>query len=343
MTGYDTMRAGYLFDRSLSDRDGTERMLANAAAAGVDTLITKAASVTPWLIRACSRLGVTVLGSVPCLSDHNGPPSPHHERLRPVGADGAWAPMEWYTGLIPTDREHNLDLAARCAALATTTGLGGLVLDFLRWPLHWELELRAHATPRASSFDPATLADFTRRTGRRLPGEPVAAARLLLGELAGQWHDYRCSVIEDLTAELRAAVRAAAPHLPVGMFLVPAPHHRRRETVGQDVTALSGHVDGFLVMTYHGIQGREPSWIAEITADIRRHSTVPVVPMVQTTASPDVARGADWGMPLGSDDLGRALGYAAGQVCLFPLEGMDRQRWQVAESTWREPVLKEQM
>lgn len=331
MTDWARMRAMYAFDRSLTDTAATARLLDRAAAAGINTLITKAAAVTPDLNRACHRAGLTVLGSVACFSDHADP----HPRddLRPVDEHGGWAAMEWYTGVVPTDPDYRQSLAERCAVLAVGP-LDGLILDFLRWPLHWELELRPGAAPRRASFDPVTLAAFTRDTGHPVPDDPREAARLLLGPLYELWHTWREQVITEVTTDVAAAVRAARPGLPLGMFLVPGDAWQRR-LVGQDVTALGRHVDVFLAMTYHGILRQPPSWLGRTTADLAARTTRPVVPMVQTTADPVLARGADWGDTLDAAAFAQALAHVDGPVCLFPAEGMDDPRWRAFAATDR--------
>jgi len=237
--------------------------------------------------------------------------------------------MEWYTGVIPTDPTYNARLLERAAELVGRGLLDAMVLDFLRWPLHWEWELRAGARPRAASFDPITLAAFRGRTGHHhVPDDPGAAAALLLGELAADWHAFRCGVICEVAAGLRAAIRSTG-ELPVGMFVIPAPDGERRTLVGQDVTALEPHVDAFIAMTYHRIVGREPGWVLETVADLRAHTRRPVLTMVQTTCDPALSRGADWGSGL-TDAEFAALARATGTpVCLFPAEGMDAARWRL--------------
>lgn len=331
MTAPARMRAMYAFDRSLTDPDATARLLDRAAAAGITTLITKATAVTPMLADACHRAGLDVHGSIACFSDHADPQQ--RDDLRPVDEHGNWTAMEWYTGLIPTDADHVRALVDRCVGLATGRA-DGLVLDFLRWPMHWELELRPGARARHTSFDPLTLAAFTRDTGHDVPARPREAAALLLGPLHGPWHTWREQVVTDVAARITDAVRAARPGHPLAMFVVPGDSHQRR-LVGQDVTALGRHVDMFLAMTYHGIVRQPPSWIGGITAGIAARTTRPVVPMVQTTADPALARGADWGERLDAEAFAQALAQVDGPLCVFPAEGMDDPRWRALAATDR--------
>ena len=301
------MTAMYVFDRSLPDVD---RLLGKASDAGVSTLITKAAAVTPELADRCHRAGLRVLGSVACYSDHAEPVQ--RTDLRPVDERGGWAPMEWYTGIVPTDSAYNDVLIRRCAELAGRDYLDGLMLDFLRWPLHWELELRPGAAPRHSSFDPGTLAAFSRDTGVTLPRD---AAGSLLGPLRIQWYAWREQTITAMAAHLTTAIRRKRPDAFVGLFLVPGDAAQRR-LVGQDVTALGAYIDVFYAMTYHRIVRQPATWIADVVTDLRARTDRPVVPMVQTSADP-------------------ALAHADGPLCLFPAEGMDDPRWTHLTTTTR--------
>jgi len=311
----------YAFDGGLGDPATADRLLGKAADAGVTTLITKAAAVGPDLAGRCHRAGLRVLGSVACYSDHAEPVQ--RNDLRPIDENGGWAPMEWYTGIVPTDPAYNDGLVRRCADLAGRDWLDGLVLDFLRWPLHWELELRPGAIARRTSFDPGTLAAFHSDTGIEVPPD---AAGSLLGPLRDQWYAWREQTITAMAALLTTAVRRARPDAFVGMFVVPGDALQRR-LVGQDVTALGPYVDAFFAMTYHRIVGQPVGWVADVVADLRAHTKRPVIPMIQTTADPALARGADWGARLDAAEFAAALAHVDSPVCLFPADGMDDQRW----------------
>ncbi|MER5864824.1 hypothetical protein [Kitasatospora sp. NPDC002040] len=316
------MRAAYLLDPGT----WTPERLAALAGAGLDTVVLKAAAVTPRLASAARRHGLRVIGSVPCF--RAGPE--HPEALRPVDEQGRrWEPMEWYEGLIPSHPDHNEALVRRCAEAAGSPDLDGLVLDFLRWPLHWELELRAGASPRRGSYDPVTLAGFTARTGLRppTPEDVPATARWIDRHHRSAWLDYRVRTVTAVAAAVRDALRATRPGLWLGAFLVPAPEPQRRELTGQDTAALGELLDGLLVMSYHAILHRPADFPASAAAEVRRHTATPVVPMVQVTADPAHARGADWGPAVDAAQytaaLRGSLRAGRGEVCLFPGEGLD--------------------
>ncbi|MFC9329750.1 hypothetical protein [Kitasatospora sp. NPDC057015] len=339
------MRAAYLLDPA-TQHPGR---LAALAGAGLDTVITKAAAVTPGFAAAARGSGLRVIGSVPCFRAGAGPHAdtagsglPPDAELRPVDADGRrWQRMKWYEGLIPSHDRYNRALVRHCARAAASPDLDGLALDFLRWPLHWELELRPGSRPRDGSYDPITLADFEHRTGLHPPGptgpgtgtdpgtghDARAAARWIGDRHREAWHAYRTATVTAVATAVRAAVHAVRPELWTGVFLVPAPEEQRRDLLGQDTAALGGLFDAVLVMSYHAILRHSPDLPARAAAEARRHTDGPVVPMVQVTADPAYARGADWGAPVGAAEYAEALagGLHAGRgyVCLFPGEALD--------------------
>ncbi|MFF4340400.1 hypothetical protein ACFY00_10715 [Kitasatospora sp. NPDC001540] len=318
------MRSCYLLDPG---SPSLPRLLDRAAATGLDTVVTKLDAVTPALADRARRRGLRVYGSFACFRGPKGPPA--------VDQDGrTWRPMEWYTGVRPNDPGWNARLADRLAAVLRAAPVDGLLLDFLRWPLHWEQELRPGARPRSASYDPDTLRQFTARTGLRPPGPGAAAARWIAAHHAAAWEEFRTAAVTAAARLLTGAARAARPGLPVGAFLVPAADEAgRRAAVGQDARRLAGFLDLLLPMTYHAILHRGPDWPAR--AVLATESAVPLVPVVQTTsdAAAVLGRDADWGPPVGDAGfaalLDHTLAAGSGSICLFPGEGLGPVRWDV--------------
>ncbi|MGW2548373.1 hypothetical protein ACWC5I_47850, partial [Kitasatospora sp. NPDC001574] len=184
-----------------------------------------------------------------------------------------------------------------------------------------------------ASYDPTTLADFTRRTGIPVPADPVAARTVLTGRHREHWFRYRREVVTGLARTLVAAARHARPGLWTGLFLVPEEDGARRtRLVGQSAAELAPLVDALLPMSYHAILHRPPEWVGAVARAVRAEaggsSGTAVVPMVQTTSTAALARGADWGPPVTAAGFRAALHHAldasaGGDLCLFPGEGLD--------------------
>ncbi|GAA4432853.1 hypothetical protein GCM10023148_38420 [Actinokineospora soli] len=332
-------RALFYFEHTLHDA-GPE-LLAHAAALGFTAIITEPVRLPPWLVPAARDAGLAVLVGVACHSDHADPVLPRRPDLWPVEADGRRrARQEWYIGLIPTDPDHNAGVVRRCARLVAEGGVDGVIADFLRWPMHWELELRGpgHAE---SSFDPITLARFADWTGVTVPTDPAAAARAIHGAHRESWRAFRRAVVTATMARIVDAVRAARSDALVGAFIVPGTHDQRMTWLGQDVAALSEHCDVLLPMAYHAILHRPPAWIAEVTADIAGRARCPVLPVVQCTADPAVSDGADWGPEFGADEFAAALAHATtpeGGVAVFCGEGLTPDRARAVRTAFARPA-----
>ena len=136
---------------------------------GVNTICTESETYRDDLISLAHRLGLRWFGGIACFSDH----ARQHQILRerpemwPIDESGARRPeMEWYIGLTPTFEDYGESRLALAEQLVRTHDLDGFFLDFIRWPIHWELELRpGKQAPHQSSFDAHTLARFQAQTG----------------------------------------------------------------------------------------------------------------------------------------------------------------------------------
>ena len=119
-------------------------------------------------IDATHNAGLRFFAGVACFSDHASKFRSLRERpaLWPVLENGARRPqMEWYVGMPPTDRRRQEEALSQIRLIARTFPIDGLFLDFIRWPLHWEIELRSgRDRPLDSSFDAATLAMLEKAT-----------------------------------------------------------------------------------------------------------------------------------------------------------------------------------
>ncbi|HET9456626.1 MAG TPA: hypothetical protein VFO78_04750 [Candidatus Limnocylindrales bacterium] len=308
------------------------------AAAGLDALLTEGHSIPAEIARGARETGLRLGGGIACYSDHAEAIMPIRDSLRPITPLGKLRPrMEWYRGIIPTDRRYEDALVRACRDAAERQPIDLFVLDFVRWPIHWELELREGASPIDSSFDPTTLRRFRDEMGVEIAvSDPAAAARAIHDELLETWTAFKCQVITELVARIVGEVRGVRPDLPVGAFVVPGDDATRRRYAGQDVGALAASLDLLLPMAYHAILRRTPSWVFEVVTDVRQRAPVPIVPVVQVTADAEVAGPNDWGDPFPAAHLGQAIdaGLAAGGhgFVVFPAHGLDAAALQLVSA-----------
>jgi hypothetical protein len=178
--------------------------------------------------------------------------------------------------------------------------LDGVWLDFIRWPCHWEVH-----EPRLAhtSFDPITLAAFSRDTGLSIPmDDPAAAASVLLGRHQAAWTAWRCEQITSWAAQAKALVRRARPGAALGLFGVPWRLADRDcailKIIGQDYRRLGEHVDVISPMVYHRMCGFGPGWIGEVVEELHALSRKPVWPIIQAVDEPSPLPAAEYGQAL---------------------------------------------
>jgi hypothetical protein len=167
-----------MIDRSASSRivgafvfpefwENSSRLRSNLDAlrdVGVNSIMTENDRYDFSAIEATRNSGLRFYAGVACFSDHSANFRFIKERpeLWPILENGERRPqMEWYVGMTPIDSRRQEEVLATIGSIARTYPVDGLFLDFVRWPLHWEIELRpGQRKPLDSSFDPATLVKF---------------------------------------------------------------------------------------------------------------------------------------------------------------------------------------
>ena len=240
---------------------------------------------------------------------------------RPITADGLpLAKSKWYCGVNPATAQVRQAQLAAFERLLADYPLDGVWLDFIRWPCHWEG--RDPDRPQ-TSFDPDTLAQFSRDTGIALPeGDVVTLAQTVLTRYGAAWTAWRCEQVTAWVAEARNILQRLRPEAILGLFGVPW----RLEDydgaiwriVGQDYRRLAPHVDLFSPMVYHKLCGRSIGWIGRVTEEVQALSHKPVWPIIQSVDVPTPLSAAEYGQALDA-----ALQTPASEgVIVFTLKGM---------------------
>ncbi|PWC05325.1 hypothetical protein [Agromyces badenianii] len=328
---------------TLDDPSTARSLVASAARHGLSHVFVEHRQPPRWLTDACHAWGMQLIVSMACFFEDDLEVSERSATVEPISAEGRSRPrLEWYTGAVPTDGGIADGLAARAVALLLSSGADGIGLDFIRWPMHWELELRTPG-PRLGeySFDERTVALFCAETGLDLPrNDPAAAAQIILGSFEEEWRAFRTKTITDVVQRVSGSIRAVRPDAWVGAFLVPQEEFERSAAVGQSAAQLAPYVDALLPMAYHSIIHQDVGLASRMFADVRLHADGPaVVPVVQTTADPHFAGAADWGSPFDFDDLVPELGRLADTghgFVLFPAEGLSDAAWSTVARVIRE-------
>ena len=311
----------------LWDRDDLENTCLTLASCGVNRFMTETWLPDQSLIDAVHDYGMEFWTSVACFSDHADPLRSSRSELTPITPAGTpREQQEWYVGLIPTDDVYNSLLVRRCERVAAGYSVDGFGLDFMRWPLHWELEFRPGQSPVDSSFDHTSLQKFCRFD----PGMPddlvgAEAAAHILAERLESWIAFKCHAISTLTARIKKAISAKRPQTGTGVFVVPGNDFERQRYAGQDVCALGVIVNELFPMTYHRIVGQDLHWITDTVRVIRSKAAARITPVIQISADAAFAGEADWGASMNPGDAHAALdtGFTVGGgVIVFPGEAL---------------------
>ena len=267
---------------------------------GINTFVTEAETYHDSLIEQVHRRGMRFAGGIGCFVD-KGDILQQRPELWPVLETGERRPkMEWYTGLTPTNANYRAERLATVERILRNHDLDAFCLDFIRWPLHWEQELRPDMPqPPDSSFDSSTIQQFLAYTGLSLPQAATTTAeeaRWILSQHHAEWVDFKCQIITGFVEQARERCGSVA----LGAYIVPAPEAERERLVGQRLRELAPLLDFAAPMVYHAILHRPPEWTADISREVAQY--VPVLPVLQVRAADDIDIGADWGPPISPDE-----------------------------------------
>ena len=287
--------------------------LARLRDCGVNAIMTESDSYELPSLEAAHKAQLRFFAGIACFSDHasNFRSLRKRPELWPILENGQRRPqMEWYIGMSPTDRSRLEEVLAQIRSIARTYPVDGIFLDFARWPLHWEIELRpGRERPLDSSFDAATLAMFEEATGalpRDVETTSARAAWIHRNRLS-EWVEFKCKVVNDFVSEAREALKEAKPDAELGIYVVPDVNGFTEPLTGQRIRDLAPLVDWIAPMLYHNILLQPPTWIASTLAPVVKVAGKKTLPVLQADSnrSPDV--GGDWGPPMSDADWRETL------------------------------------
>jgi hypothetical protein len=323
----DRIIGAFVFPEAWNDLSLFRELLASFREHGVNAILTESETYEAAAIEAAHDLGLRFYAGIACFSDHASKFRRLAERpeLWPILESGERRPlMEWYIGVSPTDRRHQEDVLTTIRSIVAYP-IDGLFLDFVRWPLHWEIELRpGRARPLDSSFDPATLSLFERTLGIPIPpGNVASRAAWIRTRCFRAWVDFKCKVITDFAREARDVLKTAMPRTELGIYVAPDVAGLTEPLTGQRLRDLAPLVDWVSPMLYHNILLQSPSWIGSALAEVVGVAGPKTMPVIQADSNRDPNLAADWGPPMSDVDWKAALAEATaradiGGVGVFP-------------------------
>ena len=309
----------FVFPDFWADPSRANSGLARLRDCGVNAIMTESDSYELSALNATHAAGLRFYAGIACFSDHASGFRSLRERpeLWPVLETGERrTQMEWYVGMSPTDRRRQEEALAQIKTIARAFPIDGFFLDFARWPLHWEIELRpGRGRPLDSGFDPATLAKFEEVAGSlpRSLDTASAQAAWIRENRFGKWVDFKCKVVNDFVAEAAHTLREARIGSELGIYVVPDVNGLTEALTGQRISDLVRMVDWIAPMLYHNILLQPPSWVGSALASIVKVAGEKTLPVVQADSNRELAAAGDWGPAMPDADWREALSEVAGR------------------------------
>lgn len=337
MSPSEQIVGAFVFPDFWADLSRASSRLARLKDCGVNAIMTESDQYELPALHATHKAGLRFYAGIACFSDHASDFRSVNERpeLWPVIETGERrAQMEWYIGMTPTDRRRQEEALATIKSIARAFPIDGLFLDFARWPLHWEIELRpGRSRPLDSSFDPATLAKFEKVAGPLPRSLSTASARAawIRENRFEEWVDFKCQVVSDFVVEAAHVLKEARINSELGIYVVPDVNGLTEAFTGQRIKDLAPMVDWVAPMLYHNILLQRPSWIGSALASVVKFAGEKTLPVLQADSNRDRAAAGDWGPPMPDSDWREALSEVAtrpeiGGFIVFPGAAIVGQR-----------------
>ncbi len=252
--------------------------------------------------------------------------------------------IEWYQGKNPSDPAVFQDALDRFkGAVDRHPDLDGVITDFCRWPIHWEVrDWKEGIDPFIwdTSFDAATLARFEAATGIDIPDSLTtipAQAAWIHGHVWDQWGQWKCSIINDFAKQASTYLHSTGATKKFGACTVPWKvtdlNGAILKIVGVDYKALSEWVEVFAPMTYYDMMDYTIPWIGDFATycnQLTGRTTIPIIMAISISKD-------KYGDVLTPGEFAESVSTAANAsgssgVCLFYYDAM------VAENRYAEVV-----
>ena len=309
----------FVFPDFWENRGRANSSLVHLRDCGVNAIMTESDNYEHFMMQATHMVGLRFFAGVACFSDHasNFRSLNRRPELWPILENGERRPqMEWYVGMSPTDNRRREEALAEIKSIARAYPVDGIFIDFVRWPLHWEIELRpGRERPLDSSFDGTTLAKFQEAKGA-LPRDLYTTserAAWIRGNRLAEWVEFKCKVVSDFVSEARNTLKETRADIELGMYVVPDVNELTEPLTGQRTKDLAQLVDWIAPMLYHNILLQAPSWVASALAPVVRVAGKKTLPVLQADSNRDPGIVGDWGPPMSDADWRETLSQVAGR------------------------------
>lgn len=199
--------------------------------------------------------------------------------------------------LCPNNKEIRQNRLTEIKDLVNNSQVDGIWLDFIRFPLLWEVKKprigKAHICSRCKQIKERT------------------------------------KVVGSFVSETHALLHQSGKNSLLGMFSVP---WRKKDfggaitkVIGQDFKRLAKYIDIFSPMVYHKMCGRKTRWIHEIVSYMDKITGKPILPIVQTEDKPKKISGEEF-----KKEVEEAIRKPSQGAIIFFLEDLLKDKNKVA-------------
>ncbi|MCS7287572.1 MAG: hypothetical protein NZ699_00415 [Roseiflexus sp.] len=295
---------------------------------GANSVVIQMHALTDALLKRCQQHSVMVYVDLPLFAGADlrvsfPDSAPVDEHGSAMGIDN------WYVPLCPNHARIRAHRLANLRGVLERHGdaLHGIWLDFVRYPLRWEVP---QPNLMQTCFCDQCLALFFAHPLREYAiDERMAAIHAILHKRLDAWVEWKCQRIAGFVQDIRDFLRTHRPDLRLGLFALPwllTDYDAAIRTIaGQDVTLLGRRVDAISPMVYHRLCGQSPEWIADVVEEMRMRSCADILPIVQTIDAPGALSAAELGCAL---EIARTVSDQG--VLLFDLSAVARDPGKLA-------------
>lgn len=160
--------------------------------------------------------------------------------------------------LCPNNKKIRQKRLTEIKHLADNFQIDGIWLDFIRYPLLWEV--------KKPQIEDAHLCSQCKQVKERT------------------------KVIGNFVSEIHSLLHQKDKNIQLGMFSVPWRNEdfngAIKKVMGQDFEKLARDIDVFSPMTYHQMCGQPTSWIQEIVSYLNKLTDKSILPIIQTEDKP---------------------------------------------------------
>jgi len=200
--------------------------------------------------------------------------------------------------LCPNNREIRQNRLTEIKDLVNNYQIDGIWLDFIRFPLLWEVK-----KPRIGKTHICSQCKQIKE---------------------------RTKVVGSFVSETRALINQSDRNIQLGMFSVPWREKdfngAIKKVIGQDFKKLAKYIDVFSPMVYHKMCGKETKWIHEIVSYMDKITGKPILPIIQTEDKPKKISGEEF-----KEEVKEAIKKPSQGAIIFFLEDLlkDKDKVQV--------------